>query len=365
MDKDNIAAIVKGDKTIELAKWKLPELKNNDVLLSISAVGICGSDLKYWAYGKCGRFNLEGKPMVIGHEAAGVVVQVGSSVKSLQVGDRVAIEPGVSCKTCSHCKSGRYNLCPEMRFCATPPVHGNLCQYFVHDADFCFKLPPNVSDEEGAMIEPLSVAVHTCRRACVTSGHHVLIFGCGPIGILCGLVAKHYGATQVTIVDIDQDRLEVAKKLGAADVVHKATTTDNDPVTFAHTLREVANDDGSHAALECSGADISLKTAVHASRPGGCVLLVGRGSMDVPMPMVAAGTYEIDIRGIFRYANRYPEAIELVSSGAVDVASLVTHRFTLQKAGDAFTTAVSPKEKAMKVMIKSLRLNKKNNNKKY
>ncbi|XP_076815676.1 sorbitol dehydrogenase-like [Clavelina lepadiformis] len=348
----NLAAVVKGDKSIDLRPWSVPDIGENEVLLSISAVGICGSDLKYWAYGKCGRFSLEGNPMVIGHEASGVVEKIGRDVKQLEPGDRVAIEPGVSCKKCDFCKSGRYNLCKKMRFCATPPVHGNLCRYYVHDADFCFKIPATMTAEEGAMLEPLSVAIHTCKRAGVQEGHHVVIFGAGPIGLLCGLVAKNYGAKQILTVDIDENRLKIAREFKATDLTYRVTANDKDPKELAEKLHQVARDDGCHAALECSGADSSLKAAMHVSRPGGSVMLVGRGSLDVKLPMVMAGTFEIDIKGIFRYANTYPEAIRLVSSGAIDVTKLITHRFELETADDAFRTASDPKSEAIKIMIK-------------
>merc|ERR1719322_839830 len=198
---ENLAAVVIGNRNVELTPWEVKELDKNDVLISITSVGICGSDLKYWAYGKCGRFQLNNTPMVIGHEAAGRIEMVGTDVKHLKVGDRVAIEPGVSCKECEICIGGRYNLCPKMRFCATPPVHGNLCRFYRHDSSFCYKIPDDMTDEEGAMVEPLSVAVHTCRRALVRDGNRVLIFGAGPIGILCGLVAKQMGAVFVVVTD--------------------------------------------------------------------------------------------------------------------------------------------------------------------
>lgn len=350
----NTAAVVEGDKSIKLVPSNLPPVGENDVLLSITSVGICGSDLKYWAYGKCGRFKLDGLAMVIGHEGAGKVEVVGKNVKHLKVGDRVAIEPGVSCKSCEVCASGRYNLCGKMRFCATPPVHGNLCRYFVHDADFCFKIPDHVSDEEGAMAEPLSVAIHTCKRAGVQNGHRVVIFGSGPIGILCGLVAKRMGAVMVVIADIAEHRLRDAQKYGAADLFYQVVKEDRDHLVLSKKLKELFSNKLPHAAFECSGADSSLKTAMKTVGPGASVLLVGRGSAEVELPMVEAGTFEIDIKGIFRYANTYPTAIEMIANGEINVKQLITHRFNLEDSQEAFEAACDPKERAIKVMINCL-----------
>lgn len=187
-------------------------------------VGICGSDVHYWVNGRIGDFVVKA-PMVLGHEAAGIVHQVGEGVThlkpgngfkhhshflfillylilSLKLGNRVAIEPGVPCRSCEPCKIGRYNLCPDIIFCATPPYDGNLARYYTHAADFCYKLPDHVSTEEGALLEPLSVGVHACRRAGVTIGQKVLICGAGPIGLVCLLTAKAMGASSVIITGI-------------------------------------------------------------------------------------------------------------------------------------------------------------------
>ncbi|XP_039254985.2 sorbitol dehydrogenase-like [Styela clava] len=352
-ERTNLAAIVEGNRKIRLEHRDIPTLGTNDVLISISSVGICGSDLKYWAYGKCGRFSLNGKSMVIGHEAAGVVTSVGSGVKHLKIGDRVTIEPGVPCKSCEICQGGRYNLCKKMRFCATPPVDGNLCNYYVHDADFCYKIPDNITTEEAAMLEPLSVAVYACERANIGLGQSIVIFGAGPIGILCGLVAKNSGASNICIVDIDEGRLAFAKSLGAANKTYFATLeASKDPSKVADDILEILGSDlGAHSSLECSGADSSLATGIHVTRPGGSVILVGRGSLSPSIPIVLAATKEVDIKGVFRYANNYPQSISLVSSGAIDVSKLITHRFTLQESEKAFEVAADSRQRAIKVMI--------------
>ncbi|XP_063139178.1 sorbitol dehydrogenase isoform X2 [Rattus norvegicus] len=184
---------------MDLENYPIPELGPNDVLLKMHSVGICGSDVHYWEHGRIGDFVVK-KPMVLGHEAAGTVTKVGPMVKHLKPGDRVAIEPGVPREIDEFCKIGRYNLTPSIFFCATPPDDGNLCRFYKHSADFCYKLPDSVTFEEGALIEPLSVGIYACRRGSVSLGNKVLVCGAGPIGIVTLLVAKAMGASQVVVI---------------------------------------------------------------------------------------------------------------------------------------------------------------------
>jgi L-iditol 2-dehydrogenase len=316
----------------------------------VKSVGICGSDVHYWTHGRIGNF-IVNAPMVLGHESSGQVVEVGSNVKGLQKGDRVTMEPGVPCRMCRFCKEGRYNLCPDVRFMATPPIDGSLANLIVHPADHCFKLPDNVSFEEGAMCEPLSVGIHSCNRANITIGSRVLITGAGPIGLVCLLAAKAAGATFVACVDVKEDRLNVAKSLGADAIV-------------------VAGKDMSHlgqfdATIECSGAEPAIRTAIHSTRSGGVVVLVGLGPAEIKLPIVDAAVREVDIRGnhlirfstimllgIFRYANCYPKALELIASGKVNVKPLITHRYSLQQVIEAFEVARDMQDKSGKQSIK-------------
>lgn len=338
---------MKGD--IRLEDQSVPEPGPGQVQLSMQHVGICGSDVHYWKHGCIGDFIVKA-PMILGHEAAGMVSKLGPGVTTLSVGDRVAIEPGVPCKTCQDCKQGRYNLCPDMKFCATPPFHGNLARFYVHDADFCYKLPDHVSTEEGALLEPLSVGVHACKRAGVTLGSKVLICGAGPIGLVNLLTAKACGAAQVCITDLDQSRLDMAKKLGAD---FPLLVSSKDPKEMAAKIVEMFGGDRPEIAIECSGAPPSVKTAIFATRSGGCVVLVGMGPAEVSLPIVDAAVREVDIRGIFRYVNCYPTALAMVASGKVDVKPLITHRFDLQDSIQAFETTA--RGEGIKVMIKCSR----------
>lgn len=271
----------------------------------MDCVGICGSDVHYLAHGRCGPFVVE-KPMVIGHEAAGVVVKIGAGVKNLQVGDRVAIEPGVPCRVCSLCKQGRYNLCAEMRFCATPPYDGNLTRFYAHPADFCFKLPDHVSMEEGALLEPLSVGVHACKRAGVGVESCVLILGAGPIGLVTLLTAKAMGASKILITDLVEDRLKFAKELGATHTLQVCRdVTEADLVLKIHeTMSQEPT-----ITIDCSGAEATTRLAILATGIGGCVVIVGMGPTDVKVPLGHAICREVDIRGVFRYCNEWVEFI--------------------------------------------------------
>ncbi|KAL4227834.1 hypothetical protein ACF0H5_013271 [Mactra antiquata] len=344
MTDKNLTAILYKQGDIRLEDSPVPEPGPGQVQLCMQHVGICGSDVHYWQHGAIGDFILKA-PMVLGHEAAGVVSQVGAGVTSLKVGDRVAIEPGVPCRRCTDCKKGRYNLCPDMKFCATPPVHGNLARFYVHDADFCFKLPDHVSTEEGALLEPLSVGVHACKRAGVTLGSKVLICGAGPIGLVNLLTAKACGASQVCVTDLDDKRLEMAKAMGA-DLTVKVTS--KDPREMADIIEGCFGEKPS-ITIECSGAPASIRTAIYCTRSGGCVVLVGLGPSDVTLPIVDAAVREVDIRGIFRYVNCYPTALAMIASGKVDVRPLITHRFRLEDTMEAFET--TRRGDGIKVMI--------------
>lgn len=231
-------------------------------MLAINCVGICGSDVHYLTKGRIGDFVLTA-PMVIGHEAAGTVVQCGSKVHHLKPGDRCAIEPGVPCYRCQDCKTGHYNLCSQMKFCATPPHHGNLVQFYKHPADFCYKLPDHVSLEEGALLEPLSVGIHACRRGGVGLGSVVLILGAGPIGLVTLLAAKSMGAAQILIVDIQQNRLDVAQELGANFTLLMNKNDGEEQLHLvAQKIEKMLGGRKADIAIECCGAETTTRLSI-------------------------------------------------------------------------------------------------------
>jgi len=348
-NSDNLTAILHKIGDIRLEQKDVPEPGPEQVLLKMDSVGICGSDVHYWTHGAIGDFIVRA-PMVLGHEAAGIVEKCGSNVTSLQVGDKVAIEPGVPCRLCNFCKTGVYNLCPDMQFCATPPVHGNLARYYVHAADFCYKLPPSVSLEEGALMEPLAVGVHACRRAGVSLGKRVLICGAGPIGLVNLLTAQAMGASDVVITDIMENRLEVARNMGATHVYKVGTGKTAEQMSAE--VESLLGGNKPDITIECSGVEASIRFGIFSTKSGGCLVLVGLGKPEVTMPIVNAAVREVDIRGIFRYANCYPTAIAMVATGKLDVKPLITHRFQLEETLQAFETAKTGAGGAIKVMIK-------------
>ncbi|XP_013365770.1 PREDICTED: sorbitol dehydrogenase isoform X2 [Chinchilla lanigera] len=309
------------------------------------SVGICGSDVHYWQHGRIGDFVVK-KPMVLGHEAAGTVVKVGSSVKHLKAGDRVAIEPGAPRETDEFCKVGRYNLSPTIFFCATPPDDGNLCRFYKHNASFCYKLPDGVTFEEGALIEPLSVGIHACRRGGVSLGNKVFVCGAGPVGLVTLIVAKAMGAAMVVVSDLSASRLSKAKEVGADFVLQISQEGPQEIASKVEGLLGCKPE----VTIECTGAESAIQAGIYATRSGGTLVLVGLGAEMINVPLVHAAVREVDIKGVFRYCNTWPMAISMLAAKAVNVKPLVTHRFPLEKALEAFET--SKKGVGVKVMLK-------------
>ncbi|XP_013642674.2 sorbitol dehydrogenase isoform X1 [Brassica napus] len=349
VEEENMAAWLVGLNTLKIQPFPLPTLGPHDVRVRMKAVGICGSDVHYLKTMRCADFIVK-EPMVIGHECAGIIEEVGEGVKHLVVGDRVALEPGISCWRCNLCKEGRYNLCPEMKFFATPPVHGSLANQVVHPADLCFKLPENVSLEEGAMCEPLSVGVHACRRAEVGPETNVLVMGAGPIGLVTMLAARAFGVPKIVIVDVDDNRLSVAKRLGADGIV-KVTTSLEDVGSEVEQIKKAI---GSNidVTFDCAGFNKTMSTALAATRCGGKVCLVGMGHGIMTVPLTPAAAREVDVVGVFRYKNTWPLCLEFLTSGKIDVKPLITHRFgfSQKEVEDAFETSARGSN-AIKVMF--------------
>lgn len=244
-----------------------------------------------------------------------------------------------------------------MEFCATPPFDGNLTRFYAHAADFCYKLPDHMTMEEGALLEPLAVGVHACRRAGVQVGSEVLILGAGPIGLVTLLTAKAMGATNITITDRVAHRLEVAKSLGADHTILAGDKmTEADTVRHIHQLMGNAPD----KTIDCSGAEATARLAILTTRSGGVVVLVGMGGAEAKLPLVNGLVREVDIRGVFRYCNDYPAALALVASGKVNVKPLITHHFDITETAEAFNTSRHGLGNAIKVVIHCTPRNKNN-----
>lgn len=302
--------------------------------MAISWTGICGSDVHYWQHGGIGSFVVK-EPMVLGHESAGVVAQVGEQVTSLKVGDRVAVEPGYPCRRCDQCLGGKYNLCNKMVFAATPPVHGTLTGFYAAPEDFCYKLPDNVSLQEGAMLEPTAVGVHIVRQAKVQPGQSVVVMGAGPVGLLCGAVAKAYGASKVVQVDIVQPKLDFAKSFCATHTYlsQRVSAEEN-----AAKIKEASDlPDGADVVIDASGAEPSIQASIHTLKVGGTYVQGGMGKADITFPIMAFAIKEAAAYGSFRYnSGDYKLAVELVASGKINVKKLISGQVPFEQAEEAF-----------------------------
>ncbi len=309
------AAVLHAPGEIRIEERERPRPGPREVLVEITAVGVCGSDVHYYEHGRIGPFVVEA-PLVLGHESAGRVVELGEGATGHAVGDRVALEPGVPCGRCRECRAGRYNLCADVRFFATPPVDGAFAEFVAIHEDFAFALPDSLSDEEGALMEPLSVGVWACRKAGVSAGDRVLVTGAGPIGLLAMQCALAFGATEVTVSDVNEHRLELALRTGATHVVRAG-----EPLGLE-----------ADALIECSGHPAALRDGVGALRPAGTAVLVGMGPEEegvLPLSLIQAR--ELWVTGTFRYANTYPAAIALAAAGRVDLKAIMSGRFGLDE----------------------------------
>jgi L-iditol 2-dehydrogenase len=319
----NRAAVLYGVHDLRIDEVPVPEPGPRQVLVEVNAVGVCGSDVHYYEHGRVGPYVVR-EPLILGHESGGTVVGRGPGATRHQVGQRVALEPGVPCGACRQCRAGRYNLCPEVRFFATPPVHGAFCNYVAIHEDFAFALPDQVSDDAGALIEPLSVGVWACRKAGLQGGEHVLVTGAGPIGLLAMQAALALGATRVTVADVNPHRLDLARRTGA----NRTIDLREQPLGEAGVEADVL--------LECSGHPAALAGGIRALRPAGAAVAVGMGpGEEAAIPLALLQNREITLTGTFRYANTYPTAIELVATGRVDVEAIVTGHFPLEQAEQA------------------------------
>jgi L-iditol 2-dehydrogenase len=290
----------------------------------------------YYEHGRIGPYVVDA-PLVLGHEAGGVIVEVGPDVAGLEPGQRVSIEPGVPCRHCRQCLAGRYNLCPDVRFFATPPYDGAFSQYLVMPAEFVFPVPDSISDDAAGLLEPLSVGIWACRRAAVTPGTNVLVTGAGPIGIITAQVARAYGADLVTVTDVNPHRLALATQLGLNTIDVSAM-----PLAEAGIEPDIL--------LECSGNPRATWDAFSTVARAGRVILVGMGGDELRLPLPYLQDREITITGAFRYANTWPTAIALAASGRVDLDAVVTGHYDPASAEAALTAARSDPT-AVKVIV--------------
>lgn len=325
---------------------KMPMAEKGQVVVRIEYCGICGSDMHFFQNGAIGTRKAP-PDFILGHECAGTVTEVGESVKKLKAGDRVTLEPGVPCGTCEFCRTGKYNLCPDVHFMAAamPPTDGALREYIAYPEEWCFKLPDNVSTLEGCMIEPLAVGMHAAKRGEVALGKTVCIIGVGTIGFMTMLACKAMGASRIMVSDALENRLEIAKKFGA-DIVINAKEEDTE-----QRILEETDGLGCDVVFEAAGSPYTLSATWKYVKRGGVIVNVGNAGGEVPYLFGELARKEADIRHVWRYRHIYPMAIEAVSKGVINLKDINPTVFPFEKSQEAFEFAFEQRSKVLKTVI--------------
>ncbi len=340
----NIAAFLTEVKKIEFKEVEIPKIKSDEVLVKMEAIGICGSDVHYYSHGKIGDFAVE-FPFVLGHECAGKIIEVGSGVTHLKVGDRVALEPGIPCGNCEFCLSGKYNLCPDVKFFATPPYGGCLMNYVAHPASFVFKLPDSVSSVEGALVEPMAIGINAALTGGVKLGDTVVIFGAGCIGLVSLLASKAYGATKVIIVDIIEKRLATAEAMGAISL----NANECDVIAEIEKLTEGK---GANVVIDCAGTNATICQTVQVAKAGGTIVWVGLAVDSVDgLKIGQISTKELTIKSIFRYKNLYPTTIAAIADKKIDISGIISDKYKFEDTPRAFADTLENARNIVKSVI--------------
>jgi D-xylulose reductase len=339
------ALVLEEARRISLRPFTLPQVVGpRDVRIRIHTVGICGSDIHYYKHGRIGPFVVN-EPMVLGHEAAGTVVETGEEVTHLKVGDRVCMEPGVPDMDSRASREGLYNLDPKVRFWATPPVHGCLTPFVVHPASFTFKLPDNVSFAEGAIVEPLAIGLQAAKKAAIKPGDVAVVMGAGTIGMMCALAALAGGCSRAIVCDLVEEKLQL---IGS---VQGVTTVNIRDQTARAVVSELTDGWGANVVFEASGNEKAFEGIFDLLCPGGCLVMVGMPQKAVPLDVVAVQIKEIRIESVFRYANIFPRAIQLIASGKLDVKPFISRTFPFADGVKAFEEAAKGNPGDIKVQI--------------
>lgn len=338
-------AVMNGIGKMGFEERPIPVPKDDEVLVKLEYVGICGSDLHYYESGAIGDYVVK-PPFVLGHEPGGIIVEVGKNVTHLRPGDRVALEPGKTCGHCEFCKTGRYNLCPDVVFFATPPVDGVFQEYVAHEAALCFKLPDNVSTLEGALIEPLAVGFHAALQGDAHLGQTAVVMGSGCIGLVSMMALKARGVSRVFVVDVMEKRLQKAMELGADGVINGRSED------VLQKMEELTDGRGADLIIETAGSEITASQAIRIAKKGAVIVLVGYSRTgEMTLPMSLALDKELTFKTVFRYRNIYPLAIDAVASGKVNLKGIVTDIFPFSRVQEAMDASVSRKADIVKAVI--------------
>ncbi len=338
------AAVLHKLLDLRLEDVPIPQISSDEVLVRMKRVGICGSDIHYYLEGSVASFVVK-EPLILGHECAGEIVEIGNEVKNLRTGQRVVIEPGFTCGKCEYCRTGRYNLCREVKFYATPPFDGAFAEYVSAPEQNVFVMPDGMSFEEGAMIEPLAVGMMAAKMGEVTVQDTVAVLGAGPIGQMVLQAVRTFGVYETYVTDVVDYRLEYAKKYGAKEVINVSNED------IMEKFMKYTGNKGVDVVIEASGAPQSIQQSIDIVKPGGRIVLVGYPPKDVQMPLSKVIAKELRIQGIHRYANVYPTAMKAVSTGKAVVKPFVTNVFPLGRIKEAFEANVSKTGNPMKIQI--------------
>ena len=346
MNETMKVAVMEGIGKMGYTQRPIPAPKADEVLVKLEYVGICGSDMHYYETGAIGGYVVE-PPFVLGHEPGGTVVEVGSHVTHLKVGDKVALEPGKTCGHCEFCRQGKYNLCPDVVFFATPPVDGVFQEYVAHEAALCFKLPENVSTLEGALIEPLAVGFHAANQGGAHAGQTAVVMGAGCIGLVYMMALKAEGVSRVYVVDVMAKRLKKALELGADGVINGK---DEDAV---EAVRKLTGGAGCDLVIETAGTEFTTRQAIHMTKKGASVVLVGYSKTgEMTLPMSLALDKELTFKTVFRYRHIYPMAIDAVAAGKVNLKGIVTDIFDFDDIQNAMDRSVADKANIVKAVVR-------------
>ncbi len=340
------ALVLERQHELALREIELPlDVGPGMVRIAIHTVGVCGSDVHYYTHGRIGPFVVNA-PMVLGHEAAGTVVEVGAGVSHLKVGDRVCMEPGVPDANSRASRLGMYNVDPAVTFWATPPVHGVLTAEVVHPANYTFKLPDHVTFAEGAMVEPFAVGMQAASKARIQPGDTAVVLGSGPIGTMVALAALAGGCARVIVADLAQPKLDIAAQYEGIIPVNISQKN------LAEELARLTDGWGADVVFECSGSPRAWQTIMDLPRPGGCIVVVGLPVEPVAVDIAGASVKEVRIENVFRYAHQYDRAIALIASGKVDLKPLISETFAFEDAVKAFDRAVEARPSDVKLQIR-------------
>lgn len=342
-------SVMTGIRKVVTEEREIPSIGENDVLIKVMDCGVCGSDIHYYEHGRIGDFVVE-KPMILGHECAGEIVETGKNVTNVKVGDKVAVEPGYTCGKCEFCKKGLYNLCPDVVFLATPPYDGAFAEYLKYPSDMVFKLPDNMDTVEGALLEPFCVGLHAVRQSEGKMGDSAVILGSGCIGLCTLLALQASGIRQVYVVDMIQKRLDMAKKLGATEVI---LASEKDVI---EEIQRVTNGQGVDLVFETAGAKATTQQTSKLVKRGGTIVLVGMAANPVfEYDFGALQSKEAKLHTVFRYRNLYPSAIEAVSKGKIPLKEIVTNEYDFDHISEALEDSINKKSEIVKMVIKVTR----------